>query len=81
MMAQWDLHSLTGSFQRVEQPTLLIAGAGDRTVPPAQSVQVARLMPHGRYVMVPGLGHLAHEEDPAGTATLIEGFARETGVL
>ena len=81
MMAQWDLHSLTGAFECIEQPTLLIAGTQDRTVPPAQSEQVARLMPHARYFGMPCLGHLAHEEDPAGTVALIEDFARDTGVL
>lgn len=81
MMAQWDLRSLTDSLGRVQQPALLIAGTQDRTVPPTQSEQVAALLPNGRFVGMEGLGHLAHEEDPAGTAALMEGFARDTGVL
>lgn len=81
MMAQWDLPSLTGAFERVETPALLIAGTGDRTVPPAQSEAVAGMLPHARFVAMAGLGHLSHEEDPAGTAALIEAFARENGVL
>ncbi len=81
MMAHWDLPSLAGTFARIEIPTLLIAGENDQTVPPGQSAQVAAAMPQARYVGLPGLGHLAHEEEPAATAELITAFAREIGVL
>ncbi len=81
MMAQWDLRPLLADLPRLQIPVLLVTGANDRTVPPAQSEQVARLLQQGRLVPMPGLGHLAHEEDPAGTARLIEAFARERGVL
>lgn len=80
MMAHWDLPSLTGTFTNIDIPALLIAGENDKTVPPTQSEQVAAQMPHGRYLGLPALGHLAHEEDPAAIATLIESFAREIGV-
>ena len=81
MMAQWDLAPLRDAFARLEVPLLLIAGSGDKTIPPSQSEEVAQLAPLGRFVRMPRLGHLAHEEDPAGTATSMTAFARECGVL
>jgi magnesium chelatase accessory protein len=81
MMAHWDLAPLVQDLPRLTPPLLLIAGAGDRAIPPAQSTTVAAQLPAARVHTMPGLGHLAHEEDPAGTAMLIEAFARETGVL
>ena len=80
MMAHWDLPSLTGTFARIDLPVLLIAGDNDKTVPPTQSEQVAAQVQHGRYVGLPGLGHLAHEEDPAAIAALIDDFAREIAI-
>ena len=80
MMAHWDLPSLTGTFASLDLPVLLIAGDNDKTVPPSQSEQVAAQVQHGRFVSLPGLGHLAHEEDPAAIAALIETFAHEIGL-
>lgn len=80
MMAHWDLPSLTGNFAKIAMPVLLIAGENDKTVPPTQSEQVAAQVQHGRYVGLPALGHLAHEEDPAAIAALIETFGREIGL-
>ena len=80
MMAHWDLPSLTGTFASLDLPVLLIAGDNDKTVPPSQSEQVAAQVQHGRLVSLPGLGHLAHEEDPAAIAALIENFAHEIGL-
>lgn len=75
MMAHWDLPSLTGTFTKLDIPVLLIAGDNDKTVPPTQSEQVASLVPHGRYVALPGLGHLAHEEDPKLAARIVRDAA------
>jgi len=62
-------------------PLLLIVGANDRTVPPAQSEQVRAHVPGARLVSLPGFGHLAHEEAAAPTAGLMLDFAREAGAL
>ena len=68
MMANWDLHSFARDLPRLAVPLLLMVGDKDRTVPPVQGAQVlARLSPaaQGRCITLPGLGHLAHEEQPA----------------
>ena len=81
MMASWDLPPVVRDLPRLAPPLLLIAGDRDRTIPPADSARVRDMVPGAELVTMPGLGHLAHEEDPAGTAALIEAHARKTGVL
>ena len=74
MMAQWDLDALARELPRLQTPLSLVVGAGDRTVPPAQAVQVmARLAAaaKGSLHTLPGLGHLAHEERPDLVAPLV----------
>jgi len=81
MMAHWDLRPLLADLPRLRTPLLLVAGAGDRSVPPAQSAQVRDLVPGSTLATLPGLGHLAHEERPADVAALILQFARANGAL
>ena len=81
MMARWELQPLVDDLPRLGVPLLLIVGDRDRTVPPSQSEAVGRMAPGARVERMAGLGHLAHEENPRGTAALIEAFALEVGVL
>lgn len=76
MMAHWDLDALAQDLTRLQTPLSLVVGSGDRTVPPAQAVQVmARLSvaARGSLHTLPGLGHLAHEERPDLVAPLVLG--------
>ena len=81
MMAHWDLSSLTDEIARLRPQLLLVATDGDRAVPPADAAVIARLTPRATLTRLPRLGHLAHEEDPAAIAGLVEAFAAEIGVL
>ena len=63
MMAQWQLDPLLNSLPRHPSKTLLIVGENDKSVPPSTSQEVAAKMLDCRVVSLPGLGHLAHEED------------------
>ena len=74
MMAQWRLSRLWSDLRRIEAPTLLLAGAEDRAVPPATAERAAARLPHGRAEILPGLGHLAHEEAPAEVGARIAAF-------
>ncbi|ABA79448.1 alpha/beta fold hydrolase [Rhodobacter sphaeroides] len=74
MMAQWRLDALQRRLPAIDVPTLLIAAAKDGTVPPRISQEAAGRMPFGSYVEMPGLGHLAHEEDAAGVAAILLPF-------
>ncbi len=80
MMANWDLAALQAQLPALAVPVLLLTGSNDRTVPPAQALQVAHLLPDARMQRLAGLGHLAHEEQPALVAREVLGFAREQGI-
>jgi magnesium chelatase accessory protein len=38
------------------------------------ALEACKLMPQAKLIEQPSLGHLAHEEDPAGTAQLLLKF-------
>ena len=75
MMANWDLRPLERDLPRLHTHLLLITGSNDRTIPPSDSVRVRALVPGAELVSLPGLGHLAHEEQPARIAALVRGVA------
>ena len=74
MMAAWDLESLARDLPRVTVPTLFVTGAGDAAIPPASVTDAAALIAGARVELLPALGHLAHEEQPALVAGLIGEF-------
>lgn len=65
MMAAWRVDRLMAAAATLTVPTLLIATAGDRIVPPRISHEAARMLPRAEVRELPALGHLAHEEDAA----------------
>ena len=77
MMARWDVGRLAGELPALPARLLLLVGDRDRTVPPAQSADLARRVPGSRLATLRGLGHLAHEEAPEAVAAEIERFAGE----
>lgn len=81
MMSQWKLDRLLADLPGISARTVLIAGANDKAVPPDTSKQAAERMPNARYIELPGLGHLAHEEQPGMTCDLITTLLRDEGIL
>ncbi|WP_137181313.1 alpha/beta fold hydrolase BchO [Roseomonas sp. AR75] len=78
MMANWDLHPLLRDLPRLKPALVLAVGSNDRAVPPAQAERVRAKLPAARIVRLPGLGHLAHEEQPGQAADLLlEEFGRQ----
>ncbi len=65
LMASWDLQPLADALPQWRAPLLLIAGADDRTLPASHSQRVAQAIgdASSRCIVLPRLGHLAHEED------------------
>ena len=80
MMAQWDLGPLLQGLPEHPSHTLLITGALDKAVPPGTSTDVAQKMPKAEAVQLPGLGHLAHEEDAESVLAPIIAFLRRNSV-
>lgn len=64
MMAFWDLAGLEKRLGHVTVPTLFLAGERDRAVPPEDARDLASKVKHGDFLILQGLGHLAHEEAP-----------------
>jgi magnesium chelatase accessory protein len=77
MMANWDLVPLLRDLPKLRCPLVLVVGANDRTIPPAQAEKVRARLPAARIVTLPGLGHLAHEERPQAAARLILDLHRQ----
>lgn len=59
-------------------PTLVLSGATDRLVPPANSVQLAGLLPESRLHLVPDEGHLLLFGESPSHALLADYFTSET---
>lgn len=68
MMSQWRLDGLLQRLPQIAVPVTFIVGLDDKAVPPQTSRDAARAIPDARVIEMPGLGHLAHEEDAAGVA-------------
>jgi magnesium chelatase accessory protein len=81
MMANWDLRALQRDLPRLAVPLTLVVGAKDGSIPPAEARRVRTLLPSAQLITLPGLGHLAHEEQPAETVALILRLAHAAGVL
>jgi magnesium chelatase accessory protein len=71
MMANWRLDKLAAELPKLKVPALLIVGAKDRAVPPEDGRRLAAELTGARVVEIPGVGHLAHEENPEAVAALI----------
>lgn len=76
LMASWALEPLQAALPGLAVPLWLLVGSADRTLPPAHARRVQDLLPQARRIELPGLGHLAHEEDAAAVAAhVLEAWA------
>jgi pimeloyl-ACP methyl ester carboxylesterase len=63
----------------VRVPTLLVHGAADQLVPPANSVQLARLLPESRLHLLPDEGHfIVFDPESSTLSRLAEFFSSPT---
>lgn len=72
MLANWRLEDLQARLHGLQLPLWLAAGLADRTLAPVRSLELARRLKHGRFLPLPGLGHLAHEEAPEVVNRVLE---------
>jgi magnesium chelatase accessory protein len=77
MMANWDLRPMGRLFPRLQTPLHLIVGEEDEAVDPDDIEIVLNKVPKGTGYRLPGLGHLAHEEDPHQIIALIRKIDRD----
>lgn len=78
MMAQWSLDALNAALPSITTPTLFIHGEKDGAVPVRVAEHAAQIMPHAALTILPGIGHLAHEEAPDRVLAEIRRFAGPT---
>jgi magnesium chelatase accessory protein len=71
MMAAWQLNTLSSALSQIQNEVAILVGTQDQTVPPSMAQEACKLMRQTHVYEQPNLGHLAHEEDPAGTAQTI----------
>ncbi len=77
MMANWDLPGLRARMDAVANPVLLVHGANDPAIPLDWARDAQGWLPDARLEVLPGLGHLAHEEAPVEVAARIAAFLAE----
>ncbi|MPY94062.1 MAG: alpha/beta fold hydrolase [Acidimicrobiia bacterium] len=69
--------SLEHLLHGVDTPTLVVAGTGDKLVPPVCAEQYAELVPGASLRRVEGAGHFVEIERPDELAGLVSGFFAE----
>ena len=72
MMAAWDLNPLVADLPRLAPALHLVTAANDSTVTAEVATAVQQRLPAARIHVLPGLGHLAHEESPVTVARLLK---------
>lgn len=68
---------LSGAVETIGQlklPTLILWGANDRLIPPDNGQRFASDIQGSKLVILEGLGHVPHEEDPQKTAAILKSF-------
>ncbi|WP_061025506.1 alpha/beta fold hydrolase BchO [Bradyrhizobium sp. CCH5-F6] len=75
MMANWKLEPLLHDLPRLTTALVLVAATNDRSISPEVARQVREILPSAVIEQLPGLGHLAHEEQPQLIAQLILKYA------
>lgn len=81
MMANWELRPLVRDLPRLQPVLLLIAASNDRTIPPDIARRVREILPKAKLKMIPGHGHLMHEEVPELAAQTIIDEGISSGVI
>lgn len=76
LMAHWNLRPMLDALKELGPPLTLVVGEGDRATPPGDVATAARRAGAAELIRLPGLGHLAHEEDPEAVSAIIRAAAR-----
>lgn len=81
MMANWRLPPLARDLPDLKTRLVLVTGGNDKTIAPKDAARVHAMVPGTSLLTLPGLGHLAHEEDPGEACAILVRVGREAGVL
>jgi pimeloyl-ACP methyl ester carboxylesterase len=68
--------ALLPRYSQIATPTVVITGTRDHLISPRfQGRLIARLLPHARLVILPGVGHMLHHAEPERVIAAIDGLA------
>ena len=81
MLAHWELETLARDLRKLTQPLVLVVGDKDRAVPPQTAHRIQTRVAGASLEHLPGLGHLAHEENPGLVGALILRLAKKARLL
>lgn len=81
MMANWELRPLAERLPDVDIPVALATGDRDQWTPAAALAALVARMPHATLTVVPGAGHVLHEEMPAFAAHFALDAAARAGII
>jgi pimeloyl-ACP methyl ester carboxylesterase len=59
-------------------PVLIVHGSRDRIIPLSNSQVIARQIPRATLIVMPGKGHVPHEEDGEEFASIVDKWLRST---
>ena len=76
-LAQLNLLPPEPLLRRIVAPTLLIWGDQDQMIPIANAQDYLKALPNARLVVLPGVGHVPHEEAPAAGLAALQAFLAE----
>jgi pimeloyl-ACP methyl ester carboxylesterase len=77
VLRQFQFGALTGRFDRIAAPTLVVWGAEDRWVPIQLGRRIASQIPRSAFLSVPHAGHAVQEEAPGEVNRLLIAFLNE----
>lgn len=76
-LAQTVLEDPVPRLRQIGAPTLLLWGDADALIPVANADDYLAALPDARKVVLPGIGHLPHEEAPARALEPVRAFLEE----
>jgi len=68
-------------LRSLAQPSLVMAGAGDRLTPPAIALQIHHHLPNSDFVTIPNTGHMIPVEQPQAFYQNLDAFLLESPVI
>jgi pimeloyl-ACP methyl ester carboxylesterase len=74
VMEQTELVEPGPLLQNIKAPTLLLWGEKDAMIPLANANDYLKSLPDSRLVVLPGLGHVPHEEAPSTSILSLKAF-------
>lgn len=78
MMERWDVAAWSPQLAQLDSPVLILCGELDRTVDPRSTWPLSQRLPQAHHELLPGLGHLAHEEAPGDTVQRVLAWVTAT---